>query len=276
MNISKKSLLTFCVVNGSLISFSLINYVCIFYINDLAFFNKLWTTYCVYLSRKYLMMTYLSYVTRYKRFISPANSNSLANYQPMSHLYVLSATFVDAMTSLLLYDRFIYNERTISRSLLYFIPVSLPFEIILDFFHYWMHRIAHLNKILYIYIHKTHHRHVNPVFINAFYFSPVDSVWSLTIPMVLTVSMSPYRLSLFDYVMLSVYREYTELAGHSGKMLAPGSSFPQCIWIPRLLKIQLYAEDHNLHHKVGNCNFAKRFSLWDKLFGTYNSGVDAE
>jgi sterol desaturase/sphingolipid hydroxylase (fatty acid hydroxylase superfamily) len=69
--------------------------------------------------------------------------------------------------------------------------------------------------------------------------------------------------------MISAYKQYTELAGHSGKMLSPASSFPQFIWLPRLFNIQLYAEDHDLHHKVSNCNFAKRFSLWDKVFGTY-------
>ena len=70
-------------------------------------------------------------------------------------------------------------------------------------------------------------------------------------------------------IFLSVYKQYTELAGHSGKLLSPASSFPQCIWLPRLLNIELYAESHDMHHKVSNCNYAKRFSLWDNIFGTY-------
>ena len=33
--------------------------------------------------------------------------------------------------------------------------------------------------------------------------------------------------------------------------------------------MELYVEDHDLHHLKGNCNFSKRFSLWDRVFGTF-------
>ena len=50
--------------------------------------------------------------------------------------------------------------------------------------------------------------------------------------------------------------------------MRPTSSFPQCIWLPRLFNIELYTEDHDLHHSRNNCNYSKRFSLWDKIFKT--------
>ena len=32
---------------------------------------------------------------------------------------------------------------------------------------------------------------------------------------------------------------------------------------------ELYVEDHDIHHSDFNYNFAKRFGVWDRLFGTY-------
>jgi len=218
------------------------------------------------------MMFLLTSVIRRKEYITAANVSNDSNYQITSHLYVFSTTFLETGTNMFLYNKLTHNPPSLSDitgSIVYFIPVSFAFEIILDFFHYWSHRILHLNKYLYTRSHKTHHKFANPVMINAYYFSQTDIFCTIIVPMILTVNIFPYQLSFFDLVMISVYKQYSELAGHSGKMLAPVSSFPQCIWIPRLLNIELYAEDHDLHHKVSHCNFAKRFSLWDKIFGTY-------
>lgn len=272
MKISNRSILTFFNVNGTLLSISLYNYLVFYYISDVTFFNKLLITYCIYVFRNYLMMFLMFNAIKHKPFTTEANKNNNSLYQIKSHLYVLSTTFLDTITSIFLYSRLTHYPISASNmvsSIVWFIPMSLCFEIILDFFHYWSHRILHLNKSLYVNTHKIHHKHTNPVIINAYCFSPSDLILTISIPMILTVYIFPYKLSLFEFAMISVYKQYTELAGHSGKQLAPASSFPQCIWLPRLLNIHLYAEDHDLHHKTSNCNFAKRFSLWDKVFGTY-------
>ena len=268
MQISKRSMITFFNVNGSLISICLIKYFIFYLYHDVNFFNKFLIMFFTYICRNYLMMCLLYNATKHKKSITMDDNNS--NYQLESHLYVLSTTFFDTIINVFIYNKLISNDAyTILISLLYFIPVSLLFEIILDFFHYWSHRGLHL--YYYKYIHKKHHKHVNTISINSYYFSPADLILSISIPMILTVTIIPYNLTVFEFIMISVYKQYTELAGHSGKMLSPASSFPQCIWLPRLLNIELYAEDHDLHHKLSNCNFAKRFSLWDKAFGTYKS-----
>lgn len=59
-----------------------------------------------------------------------------------------------------------------------------------------------------------------------------------------------------------------ELAGHSGTD-DNHSCFSQFIFIPRLLDIDLNKADHFLHHLSSTYNYSKRFSLWDKVFGTY-------
>ena len=272
MGISSKSIVTFFNVNGTLITIGLTNYIAMYYIKDIYFFNKLFLTYCIYILRNYLMMFLLMMSTGHKQLTSDINANNDCSYQLTSHMYLFSTTFWDTMAGVLVYNKLIITPISvpnITNSLIYFIPTSFLFEIILDFFHYWSHRILHMNKSLYINIHKTHHKYTNPVIINTYFFSPLDVIGTISLPMILTVYIFPYKLTLFEYVMLSAYKQYTELAGHSGKMLAPASSFPQCIWLPRLFNIQLYAEDHDWHHKASNCNFAKRFSLWDKVFGTY-------
>ena len=65
-----------------------------------------------------------------------------------------------------------------------------------------------------------------------------------------------------------VYKSFVEIAGHSGKYVN-GSSFPLCIYLPRLFGIELYTCDHHLHHATYFCNYSKRFKLWDRVFGTF-------
>ena len=64
------------------------------------------------------------------------------------------------------------------------------------------------------------------------------------------------------------YKAYVEAAGHAGRA-SRATSFPQCVWLPRLLGVELRTADHDAHHLDGRRNFAKRFSLWDRAFGTF-------
>jgi len=77
------------------------------------------------------------------------------------------------------------------------------------------------------------------------------------------------QISLFQFHLFLVYKTFIEISGHSGKKLYPRGSFPQFIWLPKFFSISLFTEDHHLHHDKSNCNYSKRFSLWDKVFGTY-------
>ena len=38
---------------------------------------------------------------------------------------------------------------------------------------------------------------------------------------------------------------------------------------PSCANAELYVCDHDLHHSAVRCNYGKRLSLWDKVFGTY-------
>ena len=183
---------------------------------------------------------------------------------------IVQASVIETVT-----ERFIipHNIRgNIGSALLVFIPMSLCFEIIFDFFHYWSHRFLHTINLSW---HKTHHSYINLKPAITFYQHWMDLLLTNSLPLLFTerIVQSVYPLSTFEVSALVTYKIFTEVSGHLGHKGYPTSSFPQCIWLPRLLGIELYCEDHNLHHTNTNYNFAKRFSLWDKVFGTYQSGL---
>ena len=68
------------------------------------------------------------------------------------------------------------------------------------------------------------------------------------------------------------YKTFVEIAGHAG-IETNSTSFPQAVVLPKLFGIEMRTNDHDLHHtSTGKpCNFAKRFTLWDKVFGTYEN-----
>jgi sterol desaturase/sphingolipid hydroxylase (fatty acid hydroxylase superfamily) len=92
-----------------------------------------------------------------------------------------------------------------------------------------------------------------------------DYIITNTLPLILAGYIMPS--SLYFYNLIFWYKSFVEFAGHTGKSNKSGS-FPQCIWLPRFFGIQLHTKDHNIHHISPNYNFSKRFSLWDKIFGT--------
>jgi len=185
--------------------------------------------------------------------------------------YLLSTTGIESITHIIIKNN-LYNtpyslNNGFLNELIYFIPLSFMFEIIFDFFHYFAHRLLH-NKYLYKYLHKTHHKFKHPTAIIAFYQDPIDLIMTNSIPTVLTLYIIP-KLSYTFFHLMIVYKMFVEISGHTGKISYPTCSFPQFMWLPKLLNIELYTEDHDLHHSSNNCNYAKRFSLWDKIFKTY-------
>lgn len=146
-----------------------------------------------------------------------------------------------------------------------FIPMSFAFEILFDLFHYWIHRTAHRVPWLYRNVHKKHHEHRYIDLNTTYHMTIADVLLPQSVPFCLTACILP--VSDYALTVLFWYKNIIEYSGHSCRDV--GGSFPQCIWLPRLFGIELYANDHNYHHLDGRFNFAKRFRLWDKVFGTF-------
>ena len=193
------------------------------------------------------------------------NISKKSKYVPTTIKYLLDISKVSAIECISI---FICNKRVshnISYELLTFIPKTFIFEIIFDFFHYWIHRISHY-KYLY-YFHKKHHHHTYNISVFSTYqHSVVDLLCSNVVPMYLTSLIIP--LSVPQFFIFLLCKTFIEISGHSGTHIK-NSAFIQCIWIPRLFGIELYSKDHYIHHAIFNYNYGKRFTIWDKVFGTY-------
>jgi len=185
--------------------------------------------------------------------------------------YVLSTTTVETITHLCINNNFIYSDRSVYLDIILFIPISFIFEITFDFFHYLTHRLLH-SKYLYKYCHKIHHKFKHPISIISYYQDPLDLIITNFVPTILALSLTK-NISYRQFNILLMYKMFIEVSGHCGKYVYPTSSFSQFIWLPKLLQIDLYTEDHDLHHSLNNCNYSKRFALWDKVFNTYKSSI---
>lgn len=268
--VSISSIKNFTVINGFLFLLSALQYAAVnSVINSLDDIYRVYTfltVYTVLILRNYILVQTIDYSIRDKPPIYVATVEKLdVLYELHKNLFI--TTSIEAITQIYIQQTLI--DRAQYSRLLYFIPLSFLFEVILDLFHYCVHRLLH-HKWLYAYIHKKHHRFHHPHSMTTFYHHPLDIILTISVPTVLSIWLIP-PVSSFEFILLSMYKIFSEISGHAGKHLAPTGSFPQCIWLPKGLSIDLYTEDHDLHHSLNNCNYAKRFSLWDKLFGTYRA-----
>ena len=279
MFISFNSIKTYFIINSTLLlittlqynfTHTLLNFLK-YYIsyNSIFYIIEFITTFYVLHIRNYTLLNIIDFNTKYKLNI---NIQQSYNDSQLIDFYknVCKSTLVETCTFIFA-TKLIFTPTNILYDLLFFIPVSFIFEIIFDFFHYWTHRMVHINKFLYINFHKKHHLYIYPTSILAFYHDPFDLILTNSIPFLLTLYILSWihlPISLFTLNMLFVYKTFIEISGHTGKKLHPSGSFPQFIWLPKLLGIQLYTENHDYHHTHTNCNFSKRFILWDKVFGT--------
>ena len=181
--------------------------------------------------------------------------------------YLVQASAIEAATSYMIVPQnanpnYIYVAGA-------FIPMSFAFNIIFDFFFYWGYRALHLSHSPW---HKIHHHHIHLKPSITFYQDPMDILLTISLPFLLTAQIvqTVYPLCSFELALLVTYKIFVELSGHAGRTSRPASSFPQFIWLPKLLGIELYSEDHNLHHTKPDCNYSKQFSIWDKTFGTFH------
>ncbi|KAG6610286.1 fatty acid hydroxylase [Phytophthora cinnamomi] len=152
----------------------------------------------------------------------------------------------------------------------WFIPKSLLFEVVFDFFHFTMHWVCHYSTWLYKNVHKRHHLHLHPCPLSTYEQDGVDLCLTNVLPFCLAWGLS-FPFSDFQLHLLFAYKTYVEVAGHSGLEIK-GFSFPQMPLVNNFTSICLRVHDHDLHHTHPRWNFAKRFSLWDKLFRTFRPG----
>lgn len=151
-----------------------------------------------------------------------------------------------------------------------FIPKSLLFELIFDFFHFATHWACHQIPWLYKHVHKRHHMHLHPCPLSTYEQDVVDLCLTNVLPFVVASQLS-LPFSAWQLQMLFAYKTYVEVAGHCG-LEVKGFCFPQMPLVSLIPLLRLCVRDHDLHHTHPKWNFAKRFSMWDKLFRTFRPG----
>ena len=240
------------------------------YINNLAVnsINML----MIFTLRNVLITNIIDNSIKNKEYISnDSDRNNEISYSMIK--YLIQTSFLEAFNYILctyLFDITFFTNNFIILfvNFICFIPISFIFEIIFDLLHYSVHYIFHKTK-LYKY-HKEHHKITHPTSLSSFYQHPIDYTLSNSLPLIILVYIFNYckLLNMYIFMLILTYKVHIEIAGHCGK-LTRTSSFPQCIWLPKLFNIELYTMDHDNHHTKNNCNYSKRFTLWDKFFGTY-------
>jgi sterol desaturase/sphingolipid hydroxylase (fatty acid hydroxylase superfamily) len=276
----------FVIVNSFLLLLSLFQYNSTLYYDDsnnLIFFLFLFS---IFLSRNYALLTFIYHGTKNKKDVHIEMGELLPKeeYKYEFHINVATATIVESVTHIFiksnmfhlhLHHSIPFQDNFFLYELISFIPLSFLFEVIFDFFHYCSHRLLH-NQYIYKYLHKKHHKFKHPTLITTFYQDPFDLIITNSIPTILSLYVVSFPVTYFQFHVITVYKIFIEISGHLGKNSYPTSSFPQFIWFPKLINIELYSEDHELHHSLNNCNYAKRFSLWDKIFQTYTPANQKE
>ncbi|RMZ86681.1 hypothetical protein DV736_g6093, partial [Chaetothyriales sp. CBS 134916] len=164
---------------------------------------------------------------------------------------------------------------------LVWLPLEIGlYQIILDFWFYWYHRLMHDIGPLWRF-HRTHHltKHPNPLL--TLYADSVQEVFDIAgIPLAAYFTMKLFSLPMgfYEWWICHQYVVFTEAAGHGGiRIFATAPSTLSSIL--SLFGAEIMIEDHDLHHRKGwksSYNYGKQTMLWDRLFGTFHGRVEAK
>jgi len=191
-------------------------------------------------------------------------------------LYMFKTPWIRGVISYYCVEKFIQPDEPLSMMRVLTFPMRvIAYELVNDFFYYWMHRYLHENTWLYKYVHKLHHESKCPTAINSSTMTMTETL----ITFVLTDWVTPLILAPFipfsmtEYGLFSTWICSIEVYGHSGHVLEMNEPSVWRMGLSGLLQtlgVQLEAKDHELHHWNNDFNYCKRTQLWDKLFGTFD------
>lgn len=127
----------------------------------------------------------------------------------------------------------------------------------IDAHFYFYHKLLHLNKTLYNYIHKVHHESMNIDPFSGLSFHPIESCIyfsSLFITIPLDIPYWMFQFAKYGVVL-------APLNGHSGHGNRLKTKIP--------FEAVLNSFDHYIHHALFNYNYGSGlFPIWDNIFGT--------
>lgn len=140
--------------------------------------------------------------------------------------------------------------------------------IVLDFTSYFIHRLIHKSKILWRF-HRVHHSEIDMDSSTSFKFHPLEAI--ILFPALLAeiglIGISFPAIVLYNVIILPIFF-----------ILHSNLKYPK--WIERIFSPVFATPDfHRVHHsdeqKYTDSNYGDIFSLWDRLFGTFQK-VDSQ
>lgn len=154
--------------------------------------------------------------------------------------------------------------------------------LILDTNFYWMHRLMHAHKSLFVKLHRIHHTVRFPTAWTLSYQHPLDYLVTTVAPMC-WVSLLPLHVSVTAYAVAMVIANFINIVGHSGYEVGDtflgAASFngwatyvdPARTGLARWVTNVLH---HDLHHQTCERNFALYFTFWDRWCDTFRAETD--
>jgi sterol desaturase/sphingolipid hydroxylase (fatty acid hydroxylase superfamily) len=149
----------------------------------------------------------------------------------------------------------------------YFIFSILVFIVLHDTYFYWTHRFMHWKKI-YPYVHKIHHKSVNPTPWAAFAFHPLEAVVEVGILPIMLFLMPLHPFAILAFIL---YQSGMNVMGHLGFEM-----FPDGFASGKVTKWHNTSTHHNMHHKHVTCNYGLYFNFWDRVMGTNHERYETE
>ena len=140
--------------------------------------------------------------------------------------------------------------------------------IVLDFTSYFIHRFIHKSKFLWRF-HRVHHSEIDMDSSTSFKFHPLEAI--IVFPALLAeiglVGISLPAIILYNVIILPVFF-----------ILHSNLNYPK--WAETFFSPVFATPDfHRVHHsdeqKYTDSNYGDIFSLWDRIFGTFQK-VDAQ
>jgi Delta7-sterol 5-desaturase len=230
---------------------------------------------------KYILINMIDIFTKKNNnYIHDINFNTASKHLLLSS--IISSYFItlskyyllsDCLTKLKFYEYIGY--------LIINFPIVFIYEIIYDLFFYISHYALHKNTFLYKNIHKHHHNYSNLHPYYTFYAHPLESIFCIEIPSLISILLVNYffKLNFFTFVYIHFYRIFIEIYGHMGEGYDIDDKISILSYIGiyyslvSKLSINITSNEHLLHHKILNNNFSKRFILYDKIFNTYKKFI---
>lgn len=142
---------------------------------------------------------------------------------------------------------------------------SIFFLVFTDTGIYWIHRFEHTFPWIYKYIHKPHHKWINPTPFAAFAFHPLDG-WAQSVPYHLFVFLYPMQIGV--YLGLFVFVQLWTVSIHDG---VDWCGEKEGSLRSHFLNGSLH---HTIHHSKFVYNYGQYFTFWDRVMGSHCSWAD--